>query len=88
MSQYWFKAKSCGWGIGAVTAWQGVLAFFILVGLIVLAAYADGLIAASRAASGQSVVRFALDVSIISVLFCLAVSDKIDGGLRWRWGSK
>ena len=88
MSQYWFKAKSCGWGIGKVTTWQGVLALFVLVAAILLAAYADGFIASDQSLYQKNMVRFGLDVLMLSGLFCLVVADKIEGGLHWRWKSK
>ena len=85
MNKYWFKPKDYGWGISWPISWQGWVAFMILVGLIFLAGYLDGLFDAA-VKTVRVLLRFAFDVTIVSTLFCLAVNDKVEGGLGWRWG--
>ncbi|MBF0511744.1 MAG: hypothetical protein HQL13_05370 [Candidatus Omnitrophica bacterium] len=85
MSQYWFKPKKYGWGVFPVS-WQGALALLILVLLILTSAYLNGLFENSQIT--KAYLRFGLDVIIMSSLFCLMVSDKTEGGVKWRWGNE
>ncbi|MBF0570395.1 MAG: hypothetical protein HQL12_00850 [Candidatus Omnitrophica bacterium] len=88
MNKCWFKPKDYGWGFGVPTAWQGWVALCFLILLILTIAFVDGLVSHTNGVPLKSILRFIIDVVIISVLFCLLFQGKVEGGLKWRWGKE
>ena len=86
MSKYWFKAKRYGWGTGLPLTWQGWLFTILLVVLILIAAFVDGI--CSSTIELKAVLRFVLDTLLLSLVWLICIKDKIEGGLKWRWGDK
>jgi len=85
MDKYWFKAKEYGWGTGLPVAWQGWVALLVLIILISIAGFVDGIF--GGAVSLKSWLRFYIDLFVISALFLIVFENKIEGGLKWRWGN-
>lgn len=83
MERYWFKAKEYGWGVYPAS-WQGWVATSVLLVIIFLCAYADGVFVEDPEA--RSLLRFFIDMILLSTMFCLVMSDKTEGGVKWRWG--
>ena len=77
--QYWFPAKTYGWGWGLPATWQGWL---------VLAVYLAGVVAISlllNPAKQPGLFSGAvLALSLLLVLVCWKTGEPP----RWRWGSK
>lgn len=77
--QYWFKAKTYGWGWGLPATWQGWVAY---------AVFFLGVIGVGRAFPPQRApVFFAIGlVALAALLFvvCLLKGEPP----RWRWGGK
>ena len=88
MSKYWFKAKKYGWGTSWPIAWQGWVSILCLIVLILVFAYVDNLFGKETHTTPKDFLRFFLDVLILSILFCLTLNDKVEGGLKWRWGKE
>ena len=76
--QYWFPAKTYGWGWGLPATWQGWL---------VMAVYLAGILAASlllNPANQPGMFSGAvLALSLLLVLVCWKTGEPP----RWRWGS-
>lgn len=88
MSQkYWFRPKPFGYGFMPIT-WEGWLATMILIGLVVLSAYTNGIIPENAEAEPtiREALRFVFDISILISVFTALMRDKVRGGLRWMWG--
>jgi len=86
---YWFIPKVFGWGFMPVT-WQGWLALTILLGLILLSAYVNGLFIKRDKNDfaflySKDMIRFILDTIILVTVFTLSIASKVDGGLAWRF---
>ncbi len=86
MAQYWFKPKQYGWGFDWPIAWQGWVALACLIILILISALVDGIFVTETAPKG--ILRFVLDIVTLSCLFCLVFQDRVEGGLKWRWGRR
>ena len=82
MAQYWFKGRSCGWGIGVPMNLQGWCALIILVVLVVLSFYSNNLFEANHTA--KNIIRNMLDIIVLSCVFVYVVQDKVEGGVKWR----
>ncbi len=87
MSQYWFKPKKYGYG-GYPVTWQGWVATFCLCFLIFVVIYVDLPIGAERPPDLKELARYFLDFNLIIILFLGIIKDKVEGGLKWRWGNK
>ena len=78
-TEYWFPAKSYGWGWGVPSTWQG---------WVVLGAFAALLFGASVLFPPHSApLAFGLSVFVLGaalVSICYAKGEPP----RWRWGSK
>jgi hypothetical protein len=78
-TQYWFPAKTYGWGWGLPATWQGWL---------VLAVYLAGVVAISLLLSPAKQPGLfsgaVLTLSLLLVLVCWKTGEPP----RWRWGSK
>ena len=85
MSQYWFKPKKYGYGVFPIT-WQGWIATLCLCFMIFVAVYADLPFGSARGPSLKELARYALDITFLVFLFLLFSKDKVEGGLKWRWG--
>jgi len=88
MAKYWFRQKRFGYGLEPCS-WQGGVAIVILIGLIMLIAYANGLFNEKTEPSVKRLVLFFVEVAILIVLFMVRLKDKTEGGkLRWNWGKR
>jgi hypothetical protein len=78
-SDYWFPAKTYGWGWGAPTAWQGwavIFAYLVLIGAnIILSKF-------YHVWTRQQHVVLALLLTSGLVLICWLKGEPP----RWRWG--
>ncbi len=83
--KYWFKSKTYGFGM-TPTSLEGWLATFVLLGLILASAYANGFFDTITIPTEQ-VIRYLLDVTILSTLFVLLFQKQTRGELKWRWGA-
>jgi general stress protein CsbA len=83
MTQYWYKPKKYGYGAQPIT-WQGWVAILLLVMLLLAVNYAD--FPNRHAISLRNWLRFGIDFIEITALFLILIKDKVEGGLRWRWG--
>ncbi|KIM10925.1 MAG: hypothetical protein KU37_07355 [Sulfuricurvum sp. PC08-66] len=86
---YWFIPKFVGWGFLPVT-WQGWLATLLLLAVILLSAYVNGVLAHQNDRSlkrllSKPFLRFLLDLVVYIALFTLLFADKVEGGLQWRF---
>jgi len=89
MSRYWFKAKTYGYGTYPIS-WQGWVATLLLCLLIGVSFYVNFLGDAVYLHSItflKNWLRYFLDVIMLSTLFLILVKDKVEGGLKWRWGN-
>lgn len=82
----WFKPKCYGYGFGLPTAWQGWVSLLVLLALLLASAYSNGFF--SEEVSLEQGLNFVVDAVIITGLFTVALKDKVEGGLKWRWGRK
>jgi hypothetical protein len=85
MSQFWFKPKKYGYGVYPAT-WQGWVALFCLCLLILVVMYVDLPIGEGIIPTLKEWLRYLLDLFILTALFLLIFKDKVEGGLKWRWG--
>ena len=88
MSQYWFKPKMPGWGMGTPITWQGWVVTLFLIIFILIAAYTDGLFNPESRNMLPSFLRLVLDAFVLACIFSILFQDRIDGGLKWRWGKE
>jgi hypothetical protein len=77
VKQYWFPAKTYGWGWGMPTAWQGwvvmlLFAVFLLVGAVVLLPNYGQLL----------FVGYSFLLTVVLVSICWAKGEPPS----WRWG--
>lgn len=84
MDKYWFKPKNYGWGFGWPITWQGWLSLLVLLLFIGIFAFVDGIFFSDG--SIKSALRFIMDIVIITTLYCLVFRNRVEGGLKWRWG--
>jgi hypothetical protein len=84
MPGYWFRPKRYGYGATPVTS-QG----WAVTGISVLAIGAAALLILHHNARSPRawITFFVVEAAIITVL-CLVSRRKIQGGWRWRWGSR
>ncbi len=86
MTNHHFRPKRYGYGLYPVT-WQGWMLTLALVGVLLVAAYVDGIMGPTEPTM-RDVLRFLLDAGIITTLFMMLTKDRCEGGLKWRWGNK
>ena len=84
MDSFWFKPKAYGWGVGLPIIWQGWVALLGFLLLVLAFAFVDGVF--MKTVPVGSYLRFTLDIITISILFCYIFQNKVEGGLKWRWG--
>ncbi|PIQ76475.1 hypothetical protein COU78_06760 [Candidatus Peregrinibacteria bacterium CG10_big_fil_rev_8_21_14_0_10_49_24] len=85
MNEYWFKPKRYGYGFYP-TSWQGWVATFILLILVLLAGAVDGVF--EEGATLKQVARFMLDTFFITSIATIIFERKLKERLGWRWGYK
>ena len=80
MSRMWFKPKRYGYGAGFPMAWEGwALLLGYAVAMLIVASFVSTL-------SGQrTLVGFGIGAAI-TILLCIVIREKTEGGWRWRWG--
>jgi hypothetical protein len=83
MKKYWFRPKRYGYGFYPIT-WEGWIATFGLVGMIFLSAYKNGF--TNPEIFAENGLSFVFDVVIVGTLSTVLFKEKVEGGLRWRWG--
>ncbi len=81
MSKCWFKRRRYGYGWVPVT-WQGFVAVFIYVGLIIAAAF----LMEEDMSAGEAVAY--LTFVVIATLLLLVVGLYYGPKPKWRWGKK
>ena len=86
MNKYWFKSKKYGWGISWPIAWQGWVATVLLSILMSIALFIDLPYYRTPRLILKAELRLFLDCITLSILFLLLLHDKVEGGLKWRWG--
>jgi len=88
MNEYWFKPKRYGYG-GYPITWQGWLSLFSLI-ILIMTSFLINITISERilTATLKDWSRFALDFVILTTLFHVVFKDKVDGGLKWRWGKE
>ncbi len=86
MPEYWFKPRKFGLGFQPC-CWQGGVVILVMVGLIFLSAYLNGLFTTpeDELASGQF-IRFIISVIFVIILFMVRFKDKVQGKTKWHWG--
>ncbi|AHB40297.1 MAG: hypothetical protein ACD_25C00120G0007 [uncultured bacterium] len=82
MKKYWFRPRRLGYGFAPIS-WEGWLATLVLIILLLLSAYTNGIW--EEGVSSKGGIRFLLDVVIFTCLFTALYKDKVDGSLRWRF---
>lgn len=85
MKKYWFQQKTYGYGITPISK-EGWLMTLALLISILASAYSNNF-TEENLIGGQSVVRFFLDVFILTSIFMIISKDKMEGELQWRWGN-
>lgn len=83
--KYWFRPKRYGWGFTPIS-WEGWLATLIFVALIYASVYVNEIY--KETVNMEQIIRFLVDILIISTLFTCFAKDKTDGELKWHWGNK
>lgn len=87
-SNYWFKPKNYGWGFGVPIAWQGWIAWAGFLSLIIASYVVEThFFIKGIKESLRSDLRYFAEVFIITASFHIAIKNKIEGGLKWRWGN-
>jgi len=89
MERFWFKPKCYGWGISQPLTWEGWLAIAVLLALTACWAYFCGIFETKPASHISGMITlFTGGIVALSVGCCFLVRNKVEGGLKWRWGDK
>ena len=75
--QVWFRAKKYGWGWGLPCAWQGWVAFGVLMVFLV----GSGVLLLPGGHVGLWIASFVV-WQVAALILCLVKGEKP----RWRWG--
>ena len=75
----WFAPKQYGLGSGFPITWQGWVATFFYVGVMIGAGYLFG---------ERSLWAFGSIAVTATVIFMAVAAKTTRGGWRWRWGGK
>jgi hypothetical protein len=86
MNKYWFGLKKYGWGPGFPVSWEGWLVTVIILTLILIIAYVDGIF--YYILDLRHIFRFLIDSFLTGTAIALIFADKIKDGLKWRWGQE
>jgi len=81
MGQYWFKPFKFGWGAYPVS-WQGWIVILFLVSFCV------GLFVELPVIFRSKDFGVLLLFVFTAYFFKSTLIDKVDGGLKWRWGKE
>ncbi|MFA7682196.1 MAG: hypothetical protein WCX61_04160 [Candidatus Peribacteraceae bacterium] len=81
-NKYWFKPKWFGYGFFPVT-WEGWLATLVLLVLILLSAFAQGIYEPD--VTTKAGVQFFIDVCLLAGVATLFFEKKMEEPLQWRW---
>lgn len=84
MIKFHFKPKWYGYGLYPIT-WQGWIITLLLVGILLTAAYVDGILGPEDP-TVRELLRFLLDAGIITTIFMMLTKNQYEGELKWRWG--
>lgn len=84
--RYWFRPKQFGWGFVPIT-WEGWGMTGILVVLILLSAFSNNFFSHEEPAINE-VIRYVLDIVILTSIFSLIAKEKTKGKLKMRWGKE
>lgn len=82
-SKYWFKSKRFGWGFVPIS-WEGWLSVSILLGLIYLVAYLNGIF--EEPISSKQALSFSFDVFLILLVTHPFHQKRSKDKIKWRWG--
>lgn len=81
MNRYWFRPRSYGWGFTPIS-YEGWIATFALIGMIVLSAERNGI----RTQSSAGLAGFLFDMVILTIVSYKVFRPRTKGKLRFRWG--
>ncbi len=85
MKKYWFKPKRYGYGMYPTT-WEGYLTTLALLGVILVLSYINNFF--NDQVSLQDTLYYIVELVLVIVLFIYLTKEKVEGGLKWRWGKK
>jgi len=85
-NQCWFKPKRYGFGFGLPITRQGWLALFVLLVTIGISIHVNDIF--NPEVTSDQGLRFLLDLFLIVSIFTALFKDRVEGGLKWRWGNK
>ena len=86
MSQYWFSAKTDGYG-ATPTTWQGwvAVAAYLAVFVAITVSLLTVPVGVPAAAKAWQVGTWIVLVGVMTFSFVRVAGAKTDGQLRWRW---
>ena len=85
--KYWFKPKPYGWGATPTTleGWGLTMLFSaLLLGLV----WWNGLMQEVEPVPIKNIWLFIFEIGMLSFGFMHFIKDRVEGGLKWRWGLK
>jgi hypothetical protein len=87
MSQYWFRAKTYGYG-ATPTTWQGwvAVAAYLAVFMALTVSLLTVPAGVPAIAKAWQVGTWIVLVGVMTFSFVRIARAKTDGQLRWRWG--
>lgn len=78
--QFWFPAKTCGWGWGPPRCWQGWVVMAVYLAALVVGA----VLILRKTERAPILVGYSLGLSVLLCLVCWWKGEKPE----WRWGKK
>jgi len=85
--KYWFIPKPYGIGVIPVT-WEGWGVSLLFGAFIFGLAWWNGLVQEVEPVSIKAVFLFLFEVTLSMFGFIHITKDRVEGGLKWRWGLK
>ncbi|MDH5533226.1 MAG: hypothetical protein OEX81_02235 [Candidatus Pacebacteria bacterium] len=82
-NKYWFKSKRFGWGFVPIS-WEGWLSVALLLGLIYLVAYLNGIF--EEPVTTKQILSYLFDVFLIILISLPYHQKRSRDKIRWRWG--
>ena len=83
----WFKPKPYGWGAVPVTL-EGWGVTILWTALLLALAWWNGLMQEIVPVSDKDVSFFVFEAVLSGFGFIQIIKDRVEGGLKWRWGLK
>lgn len=85
MAKHWFIPKTYGYGVCPINR-QGWIASLALILMIAVSFYTNIYKCGRVSPYLRDWLRYMFDTVVLVTLFLVAVKDKVEGGLKWRWG--